>query len=218
MITRGGLVNNGGATHWPSIVSSTMAKYRFFPGDGLDPERPAFSFSWTSSNCNRCSIDSTGATSGIDNFAIRWSMDDGGGLIAGVIVEDFLFCKGVSWGGGVRVDDLSPSINFLTVSDIFGGAGIEGLGSGVSRIFANCGAETWGVGDFRSCCVFNRSRETFGTLGLGVGLGISGRLRCRDSSILEFGRVLGDVLDGLGFLNGVTSLNDGTAGAGFTIG
>ncbi|UCH90425.1 MAG: hypothetical protein JSU60_04725, partial [Nitrospirota bacterium] len=79
------------------------------------------------------------------------------------------------------------------------------------------GAETWGVDDFRVCCVLNRSREIFGTLGSGVGFGISGMLRFRDSSILGFGRLFGEVLAGRGFWNGVTSLNDGTAGAGFTV-
>lgn len=91
----------------------------------MDAERSGFSLPWTSSKFNRCSIDSTGATSGIDNFAIRWSMADGGGVIAGVVVDGFLCCKGISVGVGVRVVDLSPSINFLTVSDIFGGAGVE---------------------------------------------------------------------------------------------
>ena len=47
-------------------------------------------------------------------------MADGGGVIAGVVVDGFLCCKGISVGVGVRVVDLSPSINFLTVSDIFG--------------------------------------------------------------------------------------------------
>ena len=102
---------------------------------------------------------------------------------------------GTSFGVGVRLVDLSPSINFLTVSDIFG-----------------CGE------DFDSWGLVVRFRDISGTLGTGAGLGMSGRLRFRDSSILEFCRVLGDVLAGRGFLNGVTSLNDGRAGMGITAG
>ncbi len=188
MITRGVLANNGGAIHWSSIASSTIAKYRFFPGDGLDAERPGFPVACTSSNCSRCLIDSTGATSGIESFAIRWSNSDGGSLGDGLVRWGGIFL-----GAGVRVVDLSPSINFLTVSDIFG-----------------CGE------DFDSWGLVDRFRDISGTLGTGAGFGMSGRLRFRDSSILEFCRVLGDVLAGRGFLNGVTSLNDGRAGAGFT--
>ena len=190
MTTSGVLANKGGATHWPSIASSTIAKYRFFPGDGLDAERPGFPVACTSSNCSRCLIDSTGATSGIDSFAMRWSNSDG------VTLGDGLMSwVGTSLGVGVRLVDLSPSINFLTVSDNFG-----------------C------VDDFDSCCVVDRFRDISGTLGAGAGFGMSGRLRFRDSSILEFCRLLGDVLAGRGFLNGVTSLNDGTTGRGFTAG
>jgi len=167
MITRGVLDNNGGATHWPSMASSTIAKYRFFPGDGLDAERPGFPVVCTSSNCSRCLIDSTGATSGIDSFAIRWSNSDGGSLGDGLVSWG-----GTSFGVGVRVVDLSPSINFLTVSDIFG-----------------C------VDDFDSCCVADRFRDISGNLGAGVRVGmLLGRLLWRDSSILEDGRVLGGVV------------------------
>ena len=173
-----------------SLASSTIAKYLFFPGDGLDAERPGFPVACTSSNCSRCLIDSTGATSGIDSFAMRWSNSDG------VTLGDGLMSwVGTSFGVGVRLVDLSPSINFLTVSEIFG-----------------C------VDDFDSCCVVDRFRDISGTLGAGAGFGRSGRLRFRDSSILEFCRLLGDVLAGRGFLNGVTSLNDGTTGKGFTVG
>ena len=70
----------------------------------------------TSSNCKRCLIDSTGVTSGMDNFAICWSMADGGG-VNGVVMAAGGFGKE---GAGVRLVDLSPSINFFTVSDILG--------------------------------------------------------------------------------------------------
>lgn len=164
MITRGVLANNGGATHWPSIASSTIAKYLFFPGDGLDAERPGFPVACISSNCSRCLIDSAGATSGIDSFAIRWSNSDGVTLVDGLVRWG-----ATSFGVGVRVVDLSPSINFLTVSDIFG-----------------C------VDDVGSCCVVDRFRDISGTLGTGVCVGmLLGRLLWSDSSILEDGRVLG---------------------------
>jgi hypothetical protein len=63
---------------------------------------------------------------------------------------------------------LSPSINFLTVSDIVG-----------------C------VDDLGSCCVGNRFRDISGTLDTGGGVGMLGRLLLSDSSILEDDRVLG---------------------------
>ena len=190
MITRGVLANNGGATHWPSIASSTIAKYRFFPGDGLDVERPGVPVACISSNSSRCLIDSTGATSGIDSFAIRWSNSDEGSFIDGLVRWG-----GISFGMVVRVVDLSPSINFFTVSDIFG-----------------C------VEDFGSGCVVDRFRDISGTLGTLVGVGMLGRLLLSDSSILGDGRVVGGGGVCSDFLNGVTSLNDGTTGAGFTAG
>lgn len=45
---------------------------------------------------------------------------------------------------------------------------------------------------------------------------MSGRLRFSDSSIVVAGRVLSGIALGCDFLNGVTSLNDGITGAGFT--
>jgi hypothetical protein len=94
-------------------------------------------------------IDSIGVTSGIDNFAIRWSISDGGDLIDGaVVVDGFVRCGGTGFGAGIRVVDLSPSINFLTVSVIFGGGGIADVGCGDSGIFTNGGAETCGVDNF----------------------------------------------------------------------
>jgi len=90
---------------------------------------------------------------------------------------------------------LSPSINFFTVSDIFG-----------------C------VEDFGSGCVVDRFRDISGTLGTLVGVGMLGRLLLSDSSILGDGRVVGGGGVCSDFLNGVTSLNDGTTGAGFTAG
>ena len=45
-------------------------------------------------------------------------MADGGGVIDGEVVADGFVCG--KEGAGVRVVDLSPSINFFTVSDIFG--------------------------------------------------------------------------------------------------
>ena len=190
MITRGLLANNGGATQWLSIASSTIAKYRFFPGDGLDAARSGFPVAWTSSNCRRCLIDSTGATSGIDSFAICWSNSDGGGFGDG-----FVCWGGILIGAGVRVVDLSPSINFLTVSDIFG-----------------C------VDNFGSCCIVEPLRDISGTLGTEVGSGMLGRLFWSDSSILEGGSVFAGGVVRWGFLKGVTSLKDGTAGAGFIAG
>ena len=166
MITRGVLVNNGGATHWLSIASSTIAKYRFFPGEGLSAEPPGLPAACASSNCSRCLIASTGATSGIDSFAIRWSNADGGGFVDGLVRWG-----GISFGAGVRVVDLSPSINFLTVSDIVG-----------------C------VDDLGFWCVGNRFRDISGTLDTGGGVGMLGRLLLSDSSILEDDRVLGGVV------------------------
>ena len=145
------------------IVSCTIAKYLFFPGDDLDAERPGFPGVWTSSNCRRCLIDSTGATSGIDSFAIRWSNSDGGSLGDGLVSWG-----GIFFGAGVRLVDLSPSINFFTVSDIFG-----------------C------VDDLGSCGVVDRFRDTSGTLGAGVGVGMLGRFLWSASSILEDRRMLG---------------------------
>ena len=163
MTTRGVLANNGGATHWPSIASSTIAKYRFFPGDGLDADCPGFPVACISSNCSRCLIDSAGATSGIDSFAMRWSNSDGGSLGGGLVRWGE-----ISFGMGVRLVDLSPSINFFTVSDIFG-----------------C------VDDLGSCGVVGRFRDTSGTLGAGVGVGMLGRFLWSASSILEDRRMLG---------------------------
>lgn len=74
----------------------------------------------------------------MESFAIRWSMLDGGGVIAGLFLgADFVDCRGTGLGVGFGAVDLSPSINLFTVSDIFGWAGIDlsllrGLG-----IFAN---------------------------------------------------------------------------------
>ena len=94
-------------------------------------------------------MDSTCATSGIDNFAIRWPIADGGGLVErGVIVDGFVRFGETGFGADVRVVDLSPSINFLTVSIIFGGGGIASVRCGDSGIFNNGGAETCGVNDF----------------------------------------------------------------------
>lgn len=45
-----------------------------------------------------------------------------------------------------------------------------------------------------------------------------GILRLSDSSMLEVSRVLGATAVCSGFVNGVTSLNDGMAGAGFIAG
>lgn len=149
MTTKGAFDSNFRATHLSSILSSTIAKYRFFPGDGLAPERPALAVACTSSSCSRCLMDSTGATSGIDNFAIRWPIADGGGLVdRGVIVDGSVRFGRTGFGAGVRVVDLSPSINFLTVSIIFGGGGIAGVGCGDSGIPTNGGGETCGANDF----------------------------------------------------------------------
>ena len=104
-------------------------------------------------------MDSTCATSGIDNFAICLSISDGGGLIDGDAFWDvFVCCGGTGFSTGVRVANLSPSNNSLTVSAIFGGDGIAGVGCrggsiagarcGDSGIFNNGGAETCGVDDF----------------------------------------------------------------------
>ena len=57
-----------------------------------------------------------------------------------------------------------------------------------------------------------------GTLGMEVGSRMLGRLFWSDSSILEDGRVFGGGVVCWNFLNGVTLLNDGTAGAGFIAG
>ncbi len=90
-------------------------------------------------------MDSTDATSGIESFAIRWSILDGGGLIAGAVLVrgvGFVAGGGTSCGVALGAVDLSPSINLLTVSDIFGWAGIDVSARRVSGILANLGAET----------------------------------------------------------------------------
>ena len=162
-------------------------------------------------------IDSTGFTSGIDSFAIRWPISDGGSVVEGrVAVDGFVRCGETCLGGSVRVVDLSSSINFLTVSVILGWVGMEDLGRGDSEIFANGGAEICGGDDFGSACVVSGLRDIFGVLGTRAGFGISGRLRLSVSSILEDGRALDAVVVGCAFRNGVTVLNDGRAGAGFT--
>ena len=164
-------------------------------------------------------MDSTCATSGIDNFAIRLSISDGGGLIDGAAVGDgFLRCRETGFAVGVRVVDLRLSINFLTVSVIFGGGGIAGDDCGESGLATNDGVEIFGVSDFLSGFIFDCPRDTFGTRRTGAVVGISGRLRFSASSRLGAGRVLSGVVLGKDFLNGVTSLNDGIAGAGFTAG
>lgn len=82
---------------------------------------------------------------------------DGGG-----VVDGFVRCKGTGFGAGVRVVDLSPFINSLTIFVIFGVAGFLGIcvGRGAdedrdtgvdlddSGIFTNEGAETCGMDDF----------------------------------------------------------------------
>ena len=55
----------------------------------MEVEPPGLPAVCTSSNCSRCLIDSTGETSGMDSFAIRWSIADGGGEIGG-----FTFVEG----------------------------------------------------------------------------------------------------------------------------
>jgi hypothetical protein len=66
--------------------------------------------------------------------------------------------------------------------------------------------------------VGGRFRESSGIIDLEGGGWILGILRLSDSSMLEFSRVLGGSELGSGFVNGVTSLKDGMAGAGFTDG
>jgi len=152
------------------------------------------------------------------NFAICLSISDGGGLIDGDAFRDgFIRCEGTGFGAGIRIVDLSPSINFLTVSVIFGCGAIAGVDRGDSGIVTNGGAKTCGMDVF--WCGFTFSpRDTFGTFRTGAGVGMFGRLRFSDSSILVAGRVLSGVVLGRDFLNGATSLNDGIAGAGFTAG
>lgn len=155
----------------------------------------------------------------MESFAIRWSMLDRGGLIAGVVLGvGFEGCKGTCFlGVGLGAVDLSPSINLFTVSDIFGWAGIDDSARRGSGILANLGAETCGV---EGCCcsIAGRPLEIFGKGFLEKGACTFGRLRCRDSAILARGWLLRGTEAGLGFLNGVTSFNDGRAGAGFTAG
>lgn len=110
-------------------------------------------------------MDSTGVTSGIESLAIRWSIADGGGEIWGVAVgaDGVLGWGGAFSGEGLRFVALRRSINCLTVSDIFEGAGMTGAGmTGVGAgglgmadvglvdlgILANCGAESCGVENF----------------------------------------------------------------------
>jgi hypothetical protein len=66
--------------------------------------------------------------------------------------------------------------------------------------------------------VVGRFREISGIVGLEGGVWILGILRFKDSSMLEVSRVLGGTVVGSVFVNGVTSLKDGMAGAGFTAG
>lgn len=73
-------------------------------------------------------------------------------------MDGFVRCRGAGFGTGVRIVDLSPSINFLTVSAIFGGGGITGTGCEDGAIedvgcvdlgaFTNAGAEICGMDDF----------------------------------------------------------------------
>ncbi len=124
----------------------------------MSVEPPELSGVCVPSSCRRCLIDSTGATSGIDSFAIRWSMADGGGLMDGIVVRDGFVCsRGTRLVAGMPVVAFRPSINFLTVSDIFGWGGFEALGFCVSGIVANLGAERGGGDDFGTGDVVVRS-------------------------------------------------------------
>ena len=91
-------------------------------------------------------------------------------------VSDGLVAGGESFFGiGLVGFVLRPSINFLTVSDNFGGACLEDLGRGSSGISAIFGAKTRGVVDFSFCWASGLFREIFGTLGVGAGVGRLGR-------------------------------------------
>ncbi len=72
-------------------------------------------------------------------------------------MDGLVRCRGAGFGTGVRIVDLSPSINFLTVSFIFGGDGFAGTGCedddikglvwGDLGAFTNGGAEICGMDD-----------------------------------------------------------------------
>ncbi len=155
----------------------------------------------------------------MESFAIRWSILDGGGFIAGVVlgvgVEG---CRGTCFGVGLGAVDLSPSINLFTVSDIFGWAGIDDSARRWLGILANLGAETCGVDGCCCCSIAGRPLEILGKGFLEKGACTFGRLRSRDSAILAGGWLLGGTEACLGLLNGITSFNDGRVGAGFTAG
>lgn len=88
------------------------------------------------------------------------------------------------------------------------------MGLGVSGMVANCGAEIFGVAALGSSGDVVRLLEFSEIIGLEGGFWILGILRLSDSSMLELSRVLGGTELGSGFVNGVTSLNDGMVGAG----
>lgn len=75
-----------------------------------------------------------------------------------------------------------------------------------------------GVEDLGSAGFADRPRDTFGTLGFEGEVWILGILRFSVSSMLERSRVLGGIGACSDLVNGVTSLNDGIAGAGFIVG
>ncbi len=157
----------------------------------------------------------------MESFAIRWSMLDGGGFISGVVFVrgvGFVGCGGTCLGVGLGAVDLSPSISLFTVSDILGWAGVDdsvrrGLG-----ILDNLGAETCGVEGCSCCSIAGRPLEIFEKGFLEKGACTFGRLRSRDSAILAGGWFLRGSEACWGFLNGVTSFNDGRVGGGFTAG
>lgn len=82
---------------------------------------------------------------------------------------------------------------------------------------ANFGAEIFGVEAWVLGGDVVRFRDDSGIVGLETGVLIVGEWRLSDSSMLEVSCACGGTTVGSDFVNGVTSLKEGGAGAGFTV-